>query len=147
MPRTEMTVVPTAQANLEGDPVINRDNPYLVKSMTLSKNHVPTGKKSKEPQMKALCRILGINIRELIPAELCDAIDQVYAYNQIQKDTFQSTPFETEADKEDFLYLARAYAETAGEKGYTIFTKTVEEPEICVWKVTDRRGTKGTSGE
>lgn len=97
--------------------------------------------------MRAVCRILGINIRELIPADLCDAIDSIYVFNKVNKDTFQSTPFESEAEKEDFLFLARAYAECAGEKGYTIFTKTVKEPEICVWKVTDRRGTRTEAGE
>jgi hypothetical protein len=141
MPKTEMTVVPTPQADLDGTPVLDRSNPLLARTMTLSAQAQTNSARTLEPPFRALCRVLHIEPRDILPVEMCDAVDMVHAYNKIKKDIFQTTEFDTKEERDDALVVMRAYAETAGDKGYTIYTKNTEEPNILVWKVTDRRGT------
>jgi hypothetical protein len=141
MPKTEMTVVPTPQANLDGDPVLDRSNPLLARTVTLSAQAHSKSAKGQEPPFRALCRIMQMDPRDILPAELCDAVDAVYLFNKREKDTFQTTPFDTAEERNDALTVMRLYAETGGDRGFTIYTKTAEQPNILVWKVTDRRGT------
>lgn len=142
MPKDTTPVIPIRQATLLGGEPENMDNPFLAKTVQLTPDLAPKRREKAEPQMRALRRIFGDSVLEIIPKDIRDAVDMVHAYNKIEKDTFQVTPFDTAEDRDNALLSMRAYAEMAGDKGYTIYTKDDVNPAQLVWKVTDRRGTK-----
>jgi hypothetical protein len=65
----------------------------------------------------------------------------VYEFGQKVADVFQVTPFDTAKERDDALVVMRAYAETPGDQGYTIYTQNDADPAKLVWKVTKRRTT------
>jgi hypothetical protein len=137
-PRTELTV---AAETLQGPVIEHNGNPLLARTVTPTDKPPYQKGQKKEPQFRALCRILGWDPRELLPADLCDAVDAVYEFGQKVADVFQVTPFDTAKERDDALVVMRAYAETPGDQGYTIYTQNDADPAKLVWKVTKRRTT------
>ena len=66
-------------------------------------------------------------------------------FGKANPEAFQYTPFDSEQEKDDAATIMRAYAEMAGDKGYTIYSQADENPALLVWKVTDRRTRKTAS--
>jgi hypothetical protein len=145
MPKTEMTVIPLQQADLNGNPPLNPNNPLLARTISPVTDLAPKSVKRVEPEFRALCRILGWKPNEVLPAELCEAVDAVYEWGQHNPDTFQCTPFDTAQERDDALTVMRAYAECPGDVGYTIYTKVDKDPSMLIWKVTRRRGHRDDS--
>jgi hypothetical protein len=142
MPK-DTTIQPVAAlASTDGSPALDPSNPILARSVQLTPENNPKRVQKVEPQFRAICRILNWDPREVLPEELCDAVDAVYQFGIQNPDTFQTTPFDTAEEKNDALVLMRAYAETPGEHGYTIYTKTDVNPAMLIWKVTKRRGSR-----
>jgi hypothetical protein len=140
MPKDTTVVIPLQQANLLGDPVIDPNNRLLAKTVQLTPANSPKSRPKAEPLMRSLRRIYGDSVLEIIPQDVRDAVDMVFAYGQIEKDTFQVTDFDTPEDRNNALISMRAYAEMAGDVGYTVYTKDSENAAQLVWKVTARRG-------
>lgn len=145
MPKDTTEVIPLRQADLNGNPPLNPDNPLLARTVQPVADLAPKSVKKQEPQFRALCRILGWIPSEVLPADLCEAVDVVYEWGKQNPDTFQCTPFDTPDERNDALTVMRAYAECPGDTGYTIYTKTDADPCMLVWKVTRRRGSKADS--
>ncbi len=97
--------------------------------------------------MRKLRRILGEHVLELIPAEVREAVDTVYRFGKVNPEAFQYTPFDSPDQKDNALETMRAYAEMAGDNGYTIYVQADEDPDLLIWKVTDRRTRKGKGQE
>jgi hypothetical protein len=94
----------------------------------------------KEPVMRGLRRILGDIVLEIFPQPLMDAVDSAYKVWLANPDSYIPTAFDSEQDKADSLHVMRAYAECAGEHGYTIRTLADPDPTLLIWRVSNRRG-------
>jgi hypothetical protein len=134
-------VIPFKAADLQNHPSQNPDNPLLARTVRPTQEKAPKRRKQPETQMRALHRILGDSVIEMLPAEIVGAVDAVYVWTLQNPDSFQCTPFDSEQEKNDALTVMRAYCEMAGEKGYTIYTRADEDPSMLIWKITRRRGT------
>ncbi len=121
------------------------DNPLLNRTIQRVPDKAPKRVQTTEPQMRALRRILGDDALELIPFDVREAVDAVYQFGKANPEAFQYTPFDSEQEKDDAATIMRAYAEMAGDKGYTIYSQADENPALLVWKVTDRRTRKTAS--
>lgn len=118
------------------------DNPLLAKTVQRTDEAAPKTRRKLIPQMRQLRNILGDGVLELIPADLRTAVDAIYAFNKVNPDVFQTTPFDTVQERDECITLMRAYAEMAGDYGYTIYTQDDRDEKLLVWKVTLRRGAK-----
>jgi hypothetical protein len=94
----------------------------------------------KEPQMRALRRILGHNVLDVFPLGIIQAVDASYKFWLENPDSFLDTPFESEAEKDDALLVMRAYAECADDGGYSIRTVKTDDPCLLSWRAQNRRG-------
>jgi len=94
---------------------------------------------TKEPQMRALRRILGDSVLEIIPEGVRSAVDASYKFWQEHPDSYQDTPMDSAQEREDALLVMRAYAEMAGDDGYTIRTVNDEDPAKFYWRAQNRR--------
>jgi hypothetical protein len=99
-----------------------------------------------EPTMRKLRRILGDEILDIFPEGLIDAVDQLHDAWRADPEPWAELDFETEAERDDALDLMRAYAECAGDKGYTIRTDPDTEPTVARFRVTTRRGSNKAEG-
>lgn len=93
-----------------------------------------------EPTMRALRRIIGDEVLDIFPDGLTDTIDALFKAHGADKNTYAEIEFDTADERNDLLALMRAYAECAGEKGYTIRTDSETAPEVLRFRVTVRRG-------
>lgn len=95
----------------------------------------------REPQMKALRRIFGDVVLEIFPQTFIDAVELAYRFWFDHPDSYLDTLFDTEQEKNDSLTAMRAYAEIAGPEGegYTISTRTHDDPCMLVWRAQTRR--------
>ena len=98
----------------------------------------------KEPTMRALRRILGDGVLAIFPPDLMTSVDKAFRHWQEHPDSFLVTPFDTEQERDDTLLVLRAYAECAGEDGYTVYTEAAPEANVLHWRVQTRKGTKNT---
>lgn len=121
------------------------ENPLLNRTIQRVPDKAPKRVPTTEPQMRSLRRILGDSVLDIIPFDVREAVDAVHAFGKANPEAFQYTPFESAEEKESALTIMRAYAEMAGEKGYTVYSQADEDPALLVWKVTDRR-TRKTAG-
>lgn len=94
----------------------------------------------REPTMRGLRRILGDVVLDVFPEELINAVDTGYKVWVDNPDSYIPTEFASEQDKNDSLHVMRAYAECAGEHGYTIRVLADPDPLLLLWRVTNRRG-------
>lgn len=94
---------------------------------------------TREPQMRALVRILGPGVRDIFPEQFRQAVEQGYQFWKDNNDSYLAVPFDTEQEKDDCLTVMRAYAECAGDKGYTIATRNGDDPLTLLWRAQDRR--------
>lgn len=97
--------------------------------------------------MRKLRRILGDDVLNIIPITVRYAVDTVYKFSKINPEAFQYTPFDSEQDKLDSLDTMRAYAEMAGDNGYTIYVQADQDPSLLIWKVSERRTRKSRDSE
>ena len=99
--------------------------------------------KKVEPAFQALRRILGDSVLEIFPIQLRQAVDQSYMVWQQNPDTYLVTEFDTVEEMDDALFLMRAYAQIAGEKGYSIRTVDPDAAPELHWRAQTRfkRGT------
>ncbi len=98
--------------------------------------------KAREPQMRALRRILGEVVLGIFPQGLIDSVEKAYVHWQEHPEGYLVTEFDTAQERDDSLAVMRAYCECAGTKGYTIRTETDSPPNVLVWRVQTRRGSK-----
>ena len=96
--------------------------------------------KRVEPTMRKLRRILGDEILDIFPDGLIKAVDSLHEAWQADPKKWAELDFETVDERDDALDLMRAYAECAGDKGYTIRTDSEAEPLVARFRVTTRRG-------
>src|SRR5271155_2133823 len=121
-------------------------NPLLARTVQRTRDKAPKRRVTTEPQMRALRRIIGDDVLSIIPEDVREAVDAVHAFGKVNPEAFQYTPFATAEERNNALTVIRAYAEMAGEKGYTIYCEPDENPTLMIWKVTDRR-TRKARGE
>ena len=96
-------------------------------------------RQSKEPTMRALKRILGVQIEEIFPEGLRESVAAGETFSKEHPDSYLDTEFDDEAERNDVLTVMRAYAECYGDDGLTIATKNTSNPALLRWKVTARR--------
>jgi hypothetical protein len=95
-----------------------------------------------EPTMRALRRILGYDVLDVFPVGLADTVDRFYKVHSDNKALWSTATYEDVTKRNDTLFLMRAYAECAGDKGYTIRTKDTGNPCELRFRVTPRRGSQ-----
>src|SRR5208282_5018906 len=78
--------------------------------------------KKVPPAFQTLRRILGDTVLEIFPMQLSQAVDQSYMVWKQNPDTYLGTECETVEEMDDVLFVMRACAQIAGEKGYSIRT-------------------------
>lgn len=95
----------------------------------------------REPQIKALLRILGEDVLNIFPTNFTAAVEQGYQFWQTHPDSYIDTDFDTAQERNDTLIVMRAYAEIAGpeHEGYTIATKNEGPDSLLVWRAQPRR--------
>lgn len=101
-----------------------------------------TASEKKEPQMRALRRILGDQVMDIFPIGFVNSVEKAYLHWQQHPDSFLVSEFDSQQERDDSLTVMRAYAECAGDKGYTIRTERDTPPKVLHWRVQTRRGTK-----
>jgi len=119
----------------------------LVTDKTVSGKKSRSGRANREPQMRALRRILGDGIMGIFPEELMKSVDAAHEFWQTNGDDFLVTDFDTVQDKEDSVTVMRAYAECAQDNGYSVYTRSDDDPLRLVWKVAKRREFTDTAAE
>jgi len=101
--------------------------------------------KYREPQIHLLRRVLGDVVYDIFPSPFIDAVEAGYTFWQNHPSSYLDTLFDSADEKDDTLAVMRAYAEIAGQdgEGYTIATRTHEDPAMLVWRAQTRRKHKG----
>jgi hypothetical protein len=102
----------------------------------------PKKEANREPQLRALRRLLGDVVLTIFPEPLRESIDASYQFWLKNPDSYQITDFDDEKEKDDTLIVMRAYAECAWDVGYTIRTVTDDNPNRLVWRAQNRRAIK-----
>lgn len=93
-----------------------------------------------EPTMRALRRILGDYVLEVFPEGFCEAIDGLFKVHAEDADMWAVAEYGNRQERDDALKLMRAYAECAGDKGYTIRQDKETDAEVLRFRVVVRRG-------
>lgn len=93
-----------------------------------------------EPTMRSLRRILGDGVLDIFPDGMTDLVDQAHAYWQQHPEKWLEAEYDTALERDDSFALMRAYAECAGQYGYTIRQDKTAEPHVLRFRVTKRRG-------
>ncbi len=96
-------------------------------------------KQSREAQMRALRRILGDTVLDIFPKPFIAAVEKAYQHWLDHPDSYLVSEFDSQRERDDSLTVMRAYAECAGELGYTVRTQASEEPNVLLWRVQTRR--------
>jgi hypothetical protein len=126
------------------DPGTGQDFGALVTEQVHTRPPRTARRVSREPQMRALRRILGDQVLDIFPQGLMDSVEGGYKFWETHVDSYIVTAFESEQDRDDALAVMRAYAECAGEDGYTIATQNVGEKHELTWRTQKRRGSATT---
>ena len=95
-----------------------------------------------EPTMRSLRRILGDDVLDIFPEGLIETVDDFYEAHQENEQLWSELSLDSADERNDLLALMRAYAECAGEKGYTVRQDRTAPPAVLKFRVTDRRGSK-----
>jgi hypothetical protein len=131
---TQTPLVPGKAASLVGK---------LSDTSTIEKAKAqPVSGAKTEPTMRALRRILGDDVLDIFPEGLTETVDDFYAVHSENEAKWDEVELDTQQERDDTLALMRAYAECAGEKGYTIRQDRTTAPSVLRFRVTDRRGSK-----
>jgi hypothetical protein len=114
---------------------------FLEKSVVREREKSAQAERAKkDPLMRALRNILGDVVLDIFPQPLRDAVDKAYTFWREHPDSFLDTTFASVEEKFDSLTVMRAYADCAGENGYTIRTDAHADPLVLSWRVQNRRG-------
>lgn len=99
-------------------------------------------RKPIEPTIHALRRILGTVVKDIFPEEFADAVEAGYRFWEANPSSYLDTLFDSAQERDDSLICMRAYAEIAGPNGdgYTIATRSHDNPAMLVWRAQTRRG-------
>lgn len=95
----------------------------------------------REPQIHLLRRVLGDTVLDIFPTEFIDAVEAGKTFWDNHPNSYLDTLFDSESEKDDTLAVMRAYSEIAGPKGegYTIATRSHDDPAMLVWRAQPRR--------
>jgi hypothetical protein len=95
----------------------------------------------REPQIHLLYRVLGESVVDIFPEVFVKSVEAGYLFWVNNPSSYLETLFEDELERDDTLAIMRAYAEIAGEdhEGYTIATRSHEDPAMLVWRAQTRR--------
>jgi hypothetical protein len=107
----------------------------------------PAGSAKVEPTMRALRRIIGDTVLEIFPEGFPEMVDNFYNIHTANPDKWDIVELGDEDERDDLLKLMRAYAECAGDKGYTVRQDRTADPSVLRFRVTVRRGTKEDADE
>lgn len=142
MPEQKLKAVETAGNGSFGAGLLDNAATYEPERVTVTRQN-------KEPQMRALKRILGDDVESIFPEGLRDSVEQARSWTIAHPDAYIDTEFDDAEERNNVLIVMRAYSELAGDEGYTIATKNTPNPALLRWKVTARRviGQGDDSGE
>lgn len=107
----------------------------------------PTGTGAVEPTMRALRRILGDVVLDIFPAGITENVDELFDLCQEDSEFWAEVECESVQERNDLLALMRAYAECAGEKGYTIRQDRTADADVLRCRVVTRKGSGRDSDE
>jgi len=100
-----------------------------------------------EPTMRALRRILGEDVLDIFPEGFTDLIDGLYEAHSQDSEKWSEAEYDSADERNDALALMRAYAECAGETGYTIRQDRTASAETLRFRVIPRKGSKKAAQE
>lgn len=100
-----------------------------------------------EPTMRALRRILGDGVLDVFPDGIIKNTDALYELHKADPAAWAEITMDSPAERDDLLKLMRAYAECAGETGYTIRQDRLAEPHMLRIRVVPRKGSGKADGE
>jgi hypothetical protein len=100
-----------------------------------------------EPTMRAMRRILGDSVLDIFPAGIAKNVDELFDICSEDTEFWAEIQCESVTERNDLLALMRAYAECAGEKGYTIRQDRTAPAHVLRTRVIPRKGSGKDSDE
>lgn len=94
----------------------------------------------RETVLQGLVRILGSEVRDIIPTDVQEAVEAAYTFWNEHSDSYLVTRFDSEADKLDAVIVMKAYAEIAPNGPYTIRVDHDSPAKVLHWRAQTRQG-------
>jgi hypothetical protein len=107
----------------------------------------PAGSGVTEPTMRALRRILGDDVLDIFPEGLPNQVDELFDVCMENADFWAEVECESVQERNDLLALMKAYAECAGEKGYTVRQDRTADSDVLRCRVVPRKGSGSDSDD